>query len=280
MSDKIFNILVVDDLPDVRTTIAGLLTDNGYEVYTAKDEGGAFKILKGSNIDFAVIDICLNEATDDESGLKLANAIYSLAPHIQTAIISGTAKPSHIISAFKDFGVVDYIIKLPGWENRLFQTIKISLREHLGGGKEKSLFISYSHKNKSWLEKFTPNLKLLENKNLLTVWDDTDIKSGQKWNNEIKKALSNAKAALLLVTPDFLASDFIMNVELPELIKASEERDLKILWVAVIPSLYEETAIADFQSTNNPAKPLANLSPAKAQREIVEICKKVLDALN
>ncbi len=117
-------ILVVDDIPDVRKTIGGLLKDTGYEVYLTADENGAFKILQQGNIDFAVIDIRLHEAPGDESGLKLAEAIHALAPQIQTVILSGSTKPRHIISAFKDFGVVDYIEKTADWEERLLKVIE------------------------------------------------------------------------------------------------------------------------------------------------------------
>jgi YesN/AraC family two-component response regulator len=248
----------------------------------AADEKGALKILHQEHIDFAVIDVRLHESPDDESGLELANAIYALAPYIQTVILSGSTKPGHIISAFKDFGVVDYIVKTAGWEDRLLEEIKEHVKNLSPKKGEtpigKSLFISYSHQDQKWLDKFTPHLKVLADNKQLTIWDDRKIKSGAKWRDEIQKALSTAKVALLLVTPDFLASEFIKNVELPELFSAAEKRGLTILWVAVMPSMYEVTYISEFQSTNEPSKPLANLTPAKARQEIVQICKKVLEA--
>ena len=278
MTSSICKVLVVDDTSDVRKTIGGLLKDTGYEVYMAADEKGALKILRQEHIDFAVIDVRLHESPDDESGLELANVIYALAPYIQTVILSGSTKPGHIISAFKDFGVVDYIVKTAGWEDRLLEEIKEYVK-NLSSKKGESLFISYSHQDRKWLDKFTPNLKVLADNNQLTIWDDTKIKSGAKWQDEIQKALSTAKVALLLVTPDFLASEFINNVELPELFNAAEKRGLTILWVAVKSSMYEDTYIAKFQSANNPSKPLASLTTAKAEHEIVQICKKVKEVM-
>ena len=77
-----------------------------------------------------------------------------------------------------------------------------------------------------------------------------------------------AKMAVLLVSPHFLASEFIANDELPCLLKAAAAEGLTILWVAVSAGLYEVTAIAEYQAANDPKRPLDALSPSALQVEL------------
>ena len=101
---------------------------------------------------------------------------------------------------------------------------------------ESDLFISYSHKDSKWLERLRTHLATSR----LAIWDDTMIAPGKVWKDEIQESLTSSKAAVLLVTQDFIASDFIRNSELPEIFE-SVRRGKKILWIAVSDSSFEQT---------------------------------------
>jgi TIR domain len=70
------------------------------------------------------------------------------------------------------------------------------------------VFISYSHKDQEWLYRLQTHLKPLVREGL-DCWDDTHIRPGDDWKQEIQNALDTAQIAVLLISANFFASDFI-----------------------------------------------------------------------
>ena len=96
-------------------------------------------------------------------------------------------------------------------------------REYEGWGEPESgppvVFVSYSRKDAEWLRRVVTMLKPLVRVRRCELWFDTLIETGEQWRPEIEAAIARADIALLLVSPDFLSSDFIMDEELPALIR-------------------------------------------------------------
>src|SRR5205809_3735810 len=95
------------------------------------------------------------------------------------------------------------------------------------------VFISYSHVDEKWLKRLLVYLKPLERAGITDVWVDTRIDPGKKWLEEIRAALAVTKVAILLVSIDFINSEFIATQEVPPLLKATEEEGVLILQVLV-----------------------------------------------
>jgi adenylate cyclase len=141
------------------------------------------------------------------------------------------------------------------------------------------VFISYCHRDKPWLIQLQDHLKPVVQYDAVKVWDDTLIEPGQKWRSEIQRVLANAKVAVLLVTPAFLASDFITRNELPPLLDAACQTGLKVLWIPVKPSSVEKTPIAEYQAVLNPKKPLIGLQEHDRDAAFVTIAEKISTVL-
>jgi len=143
----------------------------------------------------------------------------------------------------------------------------------------KPVFISYCHRDAEWLIKLKMFLRPLEDQGLLQVWDDTEIKPGALWADEVKRALQGARVAVFLVTQDFLNSDFIREKEIPVLLKSAEDRGCLIFWIAVSASTVADSEIARFQAANNPQQPLDSLPPSEQNRVMKDVYDRMKAAM-
>jgi ActR/RegA family two-component response regulator len=106
-------ILIVDDNPDWRKTLRGLLADEGYQIITAEDEAEALAAAVQTSFDLAIIDVRLHgDAADDESGLSLAQSLKRIAPHMKVVLLTGyQARADQVVKSIKFLGVEDFIEK-------------------------------------------------------------------------------------------------------------------------------------------------------------------------
>jgi|GEM_PF-1819503 len=150
------------------------------------------------------------------------------------------------------------------------------------------VFISYSHNDKEWLSYLQKHLKPYEQfgwtnkdgtKEKLERWDDTMIPVGSDWFAHIKKELDFTKVAVMLITSDFLYSQFITNVELTSFVEASLKEGLILFPVIVSASAYKNIWLGKYQSFNPPSAPLDQLSKPKREAEFVKLVEKIVEAL-
>src|SRR4029453_7203176 len=98
------------------------------------------------------------------------------------------------------------------------------------------IFVSYSHSDEHWLKRLQVHLKPLTRDGRNDLWDDTQLQVGDEWREEIERAIKSCQAAVLLVSADFMASDFIDKDELPPLLRAAREKGVRIFPVIISSS--------------------------------------------
>jgi hypothetical protein len=86
-------------------------------------------------------------------------------------------------------------------------------------GPPKSIFVSYAHDDRQWLDRILQQLPASVREK---TWTDETIRPGDMWKVEIESALANATVAVLLVTQQFLDSKFINQTELPTILDAAK----------------------------------------------------------
>lgn len=146
--------------------------------------------------------------------------------------------------------------------------------------KRHRVFISYSHKDLQWLKALQVHLRPLEREGRITRWDDTLIQSGSQWREEIKRALKEARVAVLLVSKHFLASDFIVDDELPPLLHAAETEGATVLPVLIGPCRFARIHnLSAYQAVNSPDRTLMEMDEAEQDRVWLTLTDKIEDLL-
>jgi tetratricopeptide (TPR) repeat protein len=146
----------------------------------------------------------------------------------------------------------------------------------------KTVFISYSHadEKRPWLKRLQVHLKRLESQSSVERWDDTRIPAGADWRKDIEHALKTAVAAVLLVTEDFLASDFICKYELPALLKAAKKKGTVIIPVIAAPCSYaEHPNLSELQAINSPRRTLTGMQRGEQEELWTKVVKQVEEKL-
>ena len=140
------------------------------------------------------------------------------------------------------------------------------------------VFISYSHADKEWLDRLKRHLKPLVRDDRLDYWDDTHIQPGDDWQQEIRTALDTAQVAVLLISADFFASDFIDETELPPLLAAAQAKGVRILPVILSASRFaRDPNLARFQAVNPPDRPLIKM-PRDEQEEVLDRLAQTIES--
>jgi hypothetical protein len=140
------------------------------------------------------------------------------------------------------------------------------------------VFVSYSHKDRRWVERLEIHLKPLGRDYNVIYFDDTKIRPGADWRGEIRSAVERANVAVLVISADYLASEFIQEDELPPLLKAAQDEGALILPLIVSPSLFmRQPQLARFQAINDPAEPLISATLGEQEAAFVRIADAILE---
>lgn len=128
-----------------------------------------------------------------------------------------------------------------------------------------TVFVSYAREDAHWLDRLRAHLRPLERALAIDRWDDSRLAPGDDWHAEIQKRLALAKVAILLLSPDFFASDYVHASELPPLLDAARSR-AQIVPLIVRPSRFMRSPLSKFTAHGDPMRPLCDLSLGEQDR--------------
>jgi TIR domain/NB-ARC domain len=97
------------------------------------------------------------------------------------------------------------------------------------------IFFCYAHEDEELLKKLKTHLRPLQRQGLIDVWHDRDIRAGAAWEQEISKHLNTAQIILLLVSPDFMDSDYCYGIEMTRALERHEAGEACVIPVILRP---------------------------------------------
>ena len=136
--------------------------------------------------------------------------------------------------------------------------------------------ISYSQRDEVWRNELVRHLRVLKRGGVLRIWDTSEIQAGTDWSEEIGEKLNSADLAVILISPDALASDFIVERELPALIQRQRSGGLVVVPVLLRPSPWTAVeGLAELQFANSPSKPMSELNPSERDAVMAQIAERI-----
>ena len=142
------------------------------------------------------------------------------------------------------------------------------------------IFVSYSHKDSEWRAQLELVLRpLMTGTDRLDFWADTRIQPGADWLKEISYALATSRVVVLLVSAEFLASDFVRNHELPVVLNAADRGEVILIWLYLSPALYDASPLARYQAAHDISRPLEGLSKVEQRAVLTDIARKIKTAV-
>lgn len=123
-----------------------------------------------------------------------------------------------------------------------------------------SIAFCYAREDEALLNKLKAHLKPLQRQNLIDVWYDRDISAGTEWEREICKHLDTAQIILLLVSPDFMNSEYCYGVEMRRAVERHERKETRVIPVILHPVYWQVDPLNKLQALPTDGKPVVSAS--------------------
>jgi TIR domain len=145
------------------------------------------------------------------------------------------------------------------------------------------IFICYARKDRAFLDELQRHLTLLQRQGHILVWHDGDISAGKEWEREIKKYLDTAQIILLLISSNFMASDYCYRKEMKWAMQRHEHGEARVIPVLLRLVHWEDAPFGKLQALPINGKPVTDAywhSQDEAFYEVTIAIQKVVEELN
>jgi hypothetical protein len=151
----------------------------------------------------------------------------------------------------------------------------------LGNSKEPiEVFYSYSHKDEALRKELDKHLSLLKRKRIITGWHDRRISAGRHLDREIRLKLMSAGIILLLISPDFMASDYCYKIELKLAMQRHKEKQARVVPIILRPTDWKASLFGKLLALPTDGEPITSrkwTSRDQAFQNVVAGIRQIID---
>src|SRR5947209_8364897 len=143
------------------------------------------------------------------------------------------------------------------------------------------LFYSYAHKDERWRKRIETHLSMLQRQGYIASWHDRNITAGATWASEIDTHLTTSDIILLLISPDFIASEYCYSVEMMRAMERHRAGEAHVIPIILRPTDWKGTPFEQLQVLPSNAQPASRWQDRdEALLDIAMGIRKTIDELN
>ena len=122
------------------------------------------------------------------------------------------------------------------------------------------VFCCYAREDQEMLKHLKKHLMPLQRSGQITVWSDTNLNAGVEWEKELHRHLESADIVLLLISPDFMNSDYCYSTEMKHAIERHDQGNVAVIPILLRATLWRDAPFAKLQILPRDARPVRDRS--------------------
>jgi TIR domain len=142
------------------------------------------------------------------------------------------------------------------------------------------LFICYAREDETLCQSLERHLIVLKRQGLIDVWHDRQINAGTEWEGEIHKHLNVAQIILLLISPDFIASDYCYDIEMIHAMERHQQGKACVIPIILRPTHWQGTPFDKLQVLPTNATPVISSKWRDQDEAFFDIVEGIKRAVN
>src|SRR3989454_10208811 len=140
------------------------------------------------------------------------------------------------------------------------------------------IFISYAHEDELLRQQLGTHISLLRRQGLISEWHDREILPGDEWAHEIDEHLQIASIILLLISPDFLASDYCYDIEMQRALERHQRGEARVVPILLRPCDWQSAPFAHLQALPRDGKAITTWdNQDEAFQQIAQGLRQVIE---